>query len=111
MIGLFLLGWSLPVFAVPFLQLDIGGGYYNPASNDPGYNPRYDPETIVAPGNSFTLYALMKEGKKTSVNDTYYLSMAFYPGLEKASPDPNFGSFIIKPHPAFSWVSPICCGY
>ncbi len=93
---LFLFGWSLPVLAVPVLQLDIGGGFYNPASNNPAYNPLFDPETIVAPGNIFTLYALMQEGKKTSLDNKYYLSIALYPGPEQISPVPNFGSFTIN---------------
>lgn len=93
---LILFGWSLPVFAVPVLQLDIGGGYYNPSSNNPAYNPLLDPETIVAPGNVFTLYALMQESNKTSLNNKYSLSIAMYPGLKQASPAPDFGSFSIN---------------
>ena len=95
LICLFLLGWSLPVFAVPVLQLDVGGGYYNPEPGKPGYNPLFDPETIVAPGNVFTLYALMKESNKTSLNNTYHLSIALYPGLGQTNPAPDYGTFSI----------------
>ncbi|MBI4766717.1 MAG: choice-of-anchor N protein [Deltaproteobacteria bacterium] len=96
LICLFLFGWSLPVLAVPVLQLDIEGGYYNPASNHPAYNPLFDPETIVAPGNVFTLYALMQKSQKTSLSNDYYLSIALYPGLEGASPVPDYGSFSLN---------------
>lgn len=57
-----------PVLALPNLQLDISGGTYNNAS-----------ETIVAADNVFTLYALMQDSKKTTLNQTYYLSAALFP--------------------------------
>lgn len=79
---------SVPVLALPSLQLDIGGGYYNSSGN-----PLYNDETVVATGQNFTLYALMETSKKTSLSDTYYLSMALFP--RTASPgDP--GSFIFN---------------
>jgi hypothetical protein len=96
LIFLLMLGWSLPVLAVPVLQLDIGGGYYNPASNNPAYNPLYDPETIISPGNEFTLYVLMQESNKTSLTDNYFLSLALYPGPAQISSTPDFGSFTIN---------------
>jgi hypothetical protein len=88
-----LLTWSLPVFAVPLLQLDIGGGIYHK-----GDDPRYDNETIISSGegpDKFTLYALMQEKKgKTSLIDDYYLSMALYPSNPLTLPSPDFGSFV-----------------
>jgi hypothetical protein len=89
--GFALLIWSLPAFAVPVLQLDIGGGYYNTTGD-----PRYNDETVVSTGDVFTLYALMQEGNKTSLDDTYYISMALFPHIPLTSPSPNFGSFTFE---------------
>jgi hypothetical protein len=81
--------WGCPAFAVPVLQLDIGGGYYNTTGD-----PRYNDETVVSEGDVFTLYALMQpKSRQTSLNDTYYISMALYPQIPLTSPSPNFGSF------------------
>ena len=85
--GFALLIWSFPAFAVPSLQLDIGGGYYNTTGD-----PRYDDETIVSVGKEFTLYALMEEGNATSLDDTYYISMALFPSIDEESLT-DFGSF------------------
>lgn len=94
LIGLFicltLSAWCAPVFAVPALQLDIGGGYYNTTGD-----PRYNDETIVAPeGDIFTLYALMEDQNKTSLEDLYYISMALYPQSPETSQPPSYGSFM-----------------
>ncbi len=81
------------MFAVPLLQLDIGGGIYYT-----GDDPRYDNETIISSGedpDKFTLYALMQEKKKiTSLSDDYYISMALYPSNPLTLPSPDFGSFM-----------------
>jgi hypothetical protein len=86
--------WSVPAFAVPVLQLDIGGGWYN-RIGDPFYDSRYDNETIVSKGDSFILYALMKlQPGKTSLSEDYTIAMALYPPVPELTPRPNYGSFI-----------------
>ena len=67
---------STPAFCVPSLQLDIVDGYYN-VSGD----PKYDDETVISSLKVFSLYALLKESNKTSLADTYYISMALYPSI------------------------------
>jgi hypothetical protein len=89
-IGLVILIWSLPAFALPVLQLDIGKGYYNTSGD-----PRYDDETIVSAGDVFTLYALLKDakvkkGETPLLDDTYYISMALFPSSSAAG---AYGSF------------------
>ena len=86
-----LLIWSFPAFALPSLQLDIGGGYYNTTGD-----PRYNDETIISSGDVFTLYALMEKGKYTSLDDTYSISMALFPHISLTSTSPNFGSFMFN---------------
>ncbi|NCO60263.1 MAG: hypothetical protein COZ70_03910 [Deltaproteobacteria bacterium CG_4_8_14_3_um_filter_51_11] len=88
LVGFGFLIWCLPAFALPALQLDIGGGYYN-ISGD----PRYNDETVVSSGDVFTLYALMQLGNKTSLKDEYCISMAVFPQLSQISPSPYLGSF------------------
>ena len=67
-------------FAVPALQLDILGGVYDPFS-----------ETVIAPGDSFTLYALLDSSNtKVDITDTYFVSAAIVP---KTTPAGSFGSF------------------
>jgi len=84
--------WGCPAFAVPVLQLDIGGGYYNTTGD-----PRYNDETVVSDGDVFTLYALMQPKRgQTSLNDTYYISMALYPQIPITSPPPNVGYFTFE---------------
>nr|CBX26940.1 hypothetical protein N47_A09690 [uncultured Desulfobacterium sp.] len=68
------------VFAYPSLQLDIAGGTYN-----------YATETIIAPGNNFTLYALLKTDNDNLVTDTYYISAAIVPAINSSA---DLGSFI-----------------
>ena len=80
---------SASAFGVPSLQLDIGNGFYN-VSGD----PKYDDETVLSNGKAFTLYALMKESNKTSLNDTYYISMALYPS--EADNLGSLGSFYFE---------------
>jgi hypothetical protein len=70
---------SSPSWAVPYLQLDIAGGTYDSAT-----------ETIVAPGDHFTLYAYMSGAFPSNPNYTYYISAALM------NSDPNQGSFIFN---------------
>jgi hypothetical protein len=79
---------SVPAFALPSLQLDILGGYYNQTGNS-----LYDDQTVVASRQNFTLYALMELSRKTPLGDTYYLSMALFPNTASTG-DP--GSFIFN---------------
>jgi hypothetical protein len=83
--------WGYPAFALPVLQLDIGGGYYNTTGDS-----RYNDETIISPSDNFTLYALMQKGQgrnDTSLNDTYNISMALFPHIPLTSTAVDFGSF------------------
>jgi hypothetical protein len=78
-------------FAIPRLQLDIGGGYYDPVT-----------ETIMSPpGDSFTVYALLNPGTNPTtaelsalLSETYYLSVAITPKMEKTGED--LGEFSIN---------------
>ena len=80
-----LLALSLAPLAhgLPMLQLGIGGGSYDLAT-----------ETIVTDADAFTLYAYGKAsgGKSVDVNEFHYISVAITPQI---GPDPvDFGSFI-----------------
>jgi hypothetical protein len=69
--------------ATPFLQLDIVGGHYDPIT-----------QTIVSPGENFTLVALLtpKPGTiESSLLDTYYISAAVTPQVGPANS--SMGSF------------------
>lgn len=71
------------VQAYPTLQLDIGGGVYDPVS-----------ETTIASGSSFTLYALLND---SSIKDaTFYISAAVIP---KQTTGANLGSFTFNGDP------------
>lgn len=71
---------SSPSLAVPYLQLDIAGGTYDAAT-----------DTIIAPGNQFTLYAYMT-GLPSDLNRTYYISAALAP----MTSDPDQGTFVFN---------------
>lgn len=79
------------VFAIPRLQLDIGGGYYDPVT-----------ETIMSSdSDSFTVYALLNPGTNPStaelsalLSETYYLSVAITPRMEETGED--LGEFSIN---------------
>ena len=67
-----------PVYAIPTLQLDIGGGTYDSVT-----------ETIVTNASSFTLYTLLtpkenigSEDLAALLADTYYISAAVTPKVE-----------------------------
>lgn len=70
---------AAPALAIPNLQLDIAGGTYD-----------HSTDTIVATGNSFTLYALLDSSCKTPLYDRYYISAALTP---KTSREIDGGSF------------------
>jgi hypothetical protein len=72
--------------AEPLLQLDMRDGAYDPID-----------ETIVAPGDSFSLFAILTPKKNASqaqitqlLNETYYISVALTP---KTSHPQSLGSF------------------
>ncbi len=81
-------GWCGSALAIPTLQLDIGGGFYDPGT-----------ETIVTDQSTFTLYALLyPEGKKqgkvaATLDDQFYLSVAVAP---KVSSGADLGSFTMN---------------
>jgi hypothetical protein len=76
---LLLLLSASPAFALPTLQLDISNGIYDTPT-----------ETIVATGNTFTLYALLNGG---DLGDTYYISAAISPQVENSA---DLGSFTVN---------------
>ncbi len=59
--------------ACPSLQLDIAGGTYS----TPGDGQTE--KTIVAPADTFTLYAYLIPNSANTLNDTYYISAALVP--------------------------------
>src|SRR5574337_940047 len=81
LIALGAMPFDRPSYAIPTLQLDIDGGYYD-----------YGTETIVATGNTFTLYAFLT-GKKGEVafDDTFYISAGVVPQVGPSNV--NLGSF------------------
>ena len=72
--------------AVPALQLDIAGGYYDSIT-----------QTIMTNANTFTLYALIdttaRPGSAPSLTSTYYISAALEPLTSTAA---NLGSFSVN---------------
>ena len=75
--------------AVPLLQLDMAGGVYDPVT-----------QTIVAPGGSFTVYAILTPQTGATAQEiakllstNYYVSVALTPQLQQTTPAPNLGSF------------------
>jgi hypothetical protein len=72
-------------FAVPTLQLDIAGGSYDPVT-----------QTVIAPDDTFNLYALYNtQMGSTMPVGTYYLSAAITPQTPNASLT-TFGSFTVN---------------
>jgi len=84
MVLLTLLGllFATPARAVPTLQLDIQGGTYD-----------WSTQTIMASGNTFSLYAYGKVGSKVSLSDSFYVSIALVPQTSVAG---NYGSFVMN---------------
>ncbi|HLB30686.1 MAG TPA: choice-of-anchor N protein [Gammaproteobacteria bacterium] len=70
--------------ATPTLQLDIGGGTYDPVD-----------ETIITASSAFTLYAYAHASgsKPIDTSETHYISIALTPMVPE-TPAPNFGSFV-----------------
>lgn len=82
MCGLLALG-APAAHAVPALQLDIAGGFYDTTT-----------QTIMTNENTFTLYALLDPtARGVSSTETYYLSVALSPAISTAA---NLGSFTIN---------------
>ena len=75
-----------PAFAVPSLQLDIGGGTYDTVT-----------ESIVASSNSFTLYALLVPDTRALLTNTYFISASLIPQV--APPGATLGSISIDGTP------------
>lgn len=73
---------SSAAFAIPVLQLGIAGGSYNTGT-----------QTIIAPGNVFSLYAYLNPNASNVLGDTYYLSMAVGPGYSGSG---SLGSFLFN---------------
>jgi hypothetical protein len=74
--------------AIPVLQLDASNGWYYS-----GPSGVYDTETIIAPDDAFTLYALLTPNGQNTFNDydqQYFISMAVWPPTSSV---PGFGSF------------------
>ena len=71
---------SSPALAINTLQLDIMDGTYDSGT-----------QTIIAPTDSFKLYALLKPDFGNNLLDTYYISAALIPSI--APPGDNLGSF------------------
>lgn len=70
-------------FAIPTLQLDIGNGVYDTNT-----------ETIIATGNTFTLYAYLSPDNFNGLSDTYYISAAVSPQVGPTGS--NLGSFVFN---------------
>ncbi len=77
--GLFIFS-PAPSLAIPTLQLDIAGGSYD-----------FSTDTIVSSGNTFTLYAYLNPNFCNTLSDTYYISAAIAPKVDKGGAD--IGSF------------------
>jgi hypothetical protein len=77
---------SAPAYAVPALQLDIAGGFYDSTT-----------QTVLTSDSAFTVYALLdttgRPGMLSSPTDTYYLSVAIAP---LTSVGGNLGSFSVN---------------
>ena len=82
-----LMSWASTASAEPLLQLDIAGGSYDNVS-----------KTVIAPGDTFTLYALLTPAEGATEEEildliarTYYIAVALVP---QTGPDSEtLGSF------------------
>lgn len=77
--------WAGAGLACPSLQLDIAGGTYSKTGDG------QTDETIVAPADTFTLYAFLIPNAWNNLSDTYYISAAVVPKTESGD---NLGSFV-----------------
>jgi hypothetical protein len=80
-LGLAVVLWAVPAFAIPTLQLDILGGTYDSGT-----------QTIVAQSDPFTLYALLRPDSRNPLSDWYYVSASILP--EIGPPGADLGSFV-----------------
>lgn len=71
---------SFSVFALPTLQLDIGGGTYVNGST-------------VANAGAFDVYALLSPDSDSTLSGLYRISAALYPRTASSSPPPSVGTF------------------
>ena len=79
--GLFMLGYGAVALAVPTLQLNIEGGFYDTTD-----------ETIVTTSNVFTVHALAKvDDFQLILDEPVYLAIAITP--KQAETMPDIGSF------------------
>jgi hypothetical protein len=70
-------------YAIPSLQLDIKGGYYDTKT-----------QTVFANSDPFTLYAYLIPDAGAPLADTYYLSAAVVPQVGPVGQ--NLGSFFAR---------------
>ncbi len=80
-IPVLILFWTVPVFALPTLQLDISDAVYDTTT-----------ETVTATTTSFTLYALLN-GDANLLTDTYYISAAIVSQADYLGNDPGYFTF------------------
>mgnify|MGYP005832491657 CR=1 FL=1 len=80
--GILWLGLAGQAMGVPTLQLDIEGGTYDEFT-----------DTIVAPSDSFTLYAYLIPDDHDTLDDSYYISAALVPETKEPG---ELGSFVFS---------------
>lgn len=109
MLGLVAILLVLPALAgkataLPVLQLDMAGGVYDPIT-----------ETIVAPGGSFTVYAILTPHTGATaaeiaalLNTNYFLSVGLVP--QSAPPGGSLGSFTFGPQGGSQSLVPVTTG-
>lgn len=85
LIVLVCVGWGFTGYslALPTLQLDIEGGYYDSVT-----------QTIVTTSDQFTLSAFLVANRYNTINDHYYISAALMP--KEAQPGGDYGSFSLS---------------
>jgi hypothetical protein len=81
-VGALVMGMAGGAQALPSLQLDIGGGTYDPYT-----------ETIFSNADKFTLYAYLVPDKDNLISDNYIISAALVP---KGTSAGDYGSFIFN---------------
>jgi hypothetical protein len=72
-----------PAAAIPSLQLEIQGGFYDPTT-----------QTVIATSDSFRLYAYLIPAAGSLLTDTYFISAAIIPQTGPASA--ALGSFVFN---------------
>ena len=81
-----ILGIPDSLYAIPTLQLDLPGGFYDPVT-----------ETIVNSSNPFTVTALLNPDADSTTSNTYTLSIALLPPTGPA--DVDGGAFVFDEMP------------